>query len=167
METISTNVIHKFEEAGLGVAPFRCVRIEIRKYQACPGAPIQPGSSCDYCGTGIMEVCIIRDANGHEFKVGNNCVAKTGDAGLVNVVKREVNRLRTEGRHKREAATIAEGKAQLENSSDIQSALAALPHPNEYYASQGRTLLDYVNYMFQNGGNTGRLQAVRILRKVA
>lgn len=164
---METNIIHKFQEAKLGVAPFRFVRIEIRKYQACHGAPVQPGSSCDYCGTGIMEVCIIRDANGHEFKVGNQCVAKTGDYGLVNTVKRAVNRLRTEARRKREFATITEGRTQLENSPEIRSALAALPHPNEYYAAQGRTLLDYVNFMFQNGGNSGRLQAVRILRKVA
>lgn len=160
-------IIHAFQERGLGVAPFRLVRIFMSRYQACHDAPIQPGSACDYCGTGIMEVCVIRDATGHEFKVGNQCVAKTGDRGLIDTVKREVNKLRTQARHEREAKIIAEGKAEFENSPNIQAALAALPHPNEFYAGQGRTLLDYVGFMFKCGGNSGRLAAVRILRKVA
>lgn len=88
--------IHKFEEAGLGVAPFRFVTVVVRKYQACHGAPIQPGGCCAYCGEGIMECCVIQDAKGKRFEVGNVCVGKTGDAGLINLVKREVNRLKTE-----------------------------------------------------------------------
>lgn len=160
-------MIHAFEEVGLGTAPFRLVRVEMRWFSAFPGAPKVPGSSCDYCGHPIAETCMLRDAQGKEFKVGNECIKKAGDNGLVDTVKRQVNRLRTEERHKREISAIAEGKAQLENSPNVRNALAALPHPNEYYASQGRTLLDYVNFMFKNGGNSGQMQAVRILRKVA
>ncbi len=44
---------HVFERAGLGLAPFRFVGMEEKTFQACPGAPIQAGSSCDYCGTGM------------------------------------------------------------------------------------------------------------------
>ena len=46
--------VHKFEIAGLGQAPYRLVDVVKRVYQACEGAPVLPGSSCDYCGTGIM-----------------------------------------------------------------------------------------------------------------
>jgi len=48
------NPIHRFEAAGLGTAPFKVVGFSVEKFQACQGAPIQCGTSCDYCGTGIM-----------------------------------------------------------------------------------------------------------------
>lgn len=83
-----TNAIHVFEKAGLGKAPFHVSGFHVSKYQACPGAPIQCGTSCDYCGTGIMNVFEIKDSNGKGFKVGCDCVAKTGDAGLMGGVKR-------------------------------------------------------------------------------
>ncbi len=80
--------IHRFEAAGLGKAPFRVEGFQVSKYQACPGAPIQAGSSCDYCGQAIMLVFAISSADGRRFKVGCDCVLKTGDAGLANAVKR-------------------------------------------------------------------------------
>lgn len=83
-----TNAVHCFEKAGLGEAPFRVVGFHVSKYQACPGAPVQAGTCCDYCGTGIMNVYEIQGAGGRAFKVGCDCVAKTGDAGLIGAVKR-------------------------------------------------------------------------------
>jgi hypothetical protein len=80
--------IHRFEAAGLGTAPFTVEGMRVMKYQACQGAPIQPGSSCDYCGQGIMLVFAIRGADGRRFKVGCDCVLKTGDAGIINTTKR-------------------------------------------------------------------------------
>lgn len=74
--------VHPFERTGLGKPPFRVVGFSVQKYQACHGAPIQPGSSCDYCGTGIMNVFHIKGADGATFKVGIDCVQKTYDVGL-------------------------------------------------------------------------------------
>lgn len=82
--------VHVFEQAGLGKAPFRCIGFGVETYQACPGAPVQPGTCCDFCGNGIMNVFRVRGADGRVFKVGCDCVAKTGDAGL----RREVDELR-------------------------------------------------------------------------
>lgn len=70
--------IHPFERAKLGTAPFRCVAVTKNAYQACPGAPVQPGSSCDYCGTGIMYEYWIVASDAKRFKVGCDCVARTG-----------------------------------------------------------------------------------------
>jgi hypothetical protein len=78
---------HCFERAGLGLAPFRVTGFYTSKYCAAPGAPILPGTSCDYCGTGIMYVCEITDRNGTHFKVGCDCVGRTGDAGLIKAYK--------------------------------------------------------------------------------
>jgi len=78
---------HVFERAGLGVAPFRFVGVTESIFKAAPDAPRQPGTCCDFCGTGIMVVCIIQDANGKRFKVGSDCVAKTGDKGLIKAFR--------------------------------------------------------------------------------
>jgi hypothetical protein len=79
--------LHVFEKAGLGKAPFRCIGYEQRTYQACPGAPIQVGGSCDYCGTGIIDTFILRGSDKKTFKVGSDCVMRTGDAGLIKAFK--------------------------------------------------------------------------------
>lgn len=82
-----STTIHPFEAAGLGLAPFRVVGFSVCKYQACQGAPVQPGASCDFCGTGIMNVFRIRSSDGREFKVGCDCVEKTADKKLTGEVK--------------------------------------------------------------------------------
>lgn len=79
--------LHVFEKVGLGKAPFRFVDFHESKFQACPDAPVQAGASCDYCGTGIMYVCVIESADGKRFKVGSDCVSKVDDAGLLKAYK--------------------------------------------------------------------------------
>ena len=52
--------IHPWERAGLGPAPYAYLGSYVKTYQSipgCPDCPIQPGSSCDYCGQGIAIVC--------------------------------------------------------------------------------------------------------------
>ena len=106
--------IHVFERYGLGVAPFRFVGMSRCVYQAIPGdpnCPIQPGTSCDFCGLGISNVCAIEDANGKRFKVGCDCVRKTGDAGLqrkLTDAERAHNRDLRKARKARKEAARAE-----------------------------------------------------------
>lgn len=99
---------HPFQKAGLGLAPFRFVRCYEAKYQACHGAPVQPGSTCDYCGTAIMYVFVVRGACGTEFKVGCDCVEKTDAGHLVSAVKVAAKRMKAEAKEAREFET---GKA--------------------------------------------------------
>lgn len=83
--------MHRFERVGLGKAPFTVKGFGREVFQAIPGdpsCPIQPGTSCDYCGTGIMDVAYIESADGKRFKVGCDCVAKAGDAGLLGRIKK-------------------------------------------------------------------------------
>lgn len=73
------STVHPFTRAGFGPEPFRCVRVTKEIYQACHGAPIQPGTSCDYCGTGIMYAYwIVNGDKSREFKVGCDCVMRAG-----------------------------------------------------------------------------------------
>ena len=55
METATTDERHP-DWPHLPAPPWRYLGMTVEKYQACPGAPIQPGASCDHCGTGIMDV---------------------------------------------------------------------------------------------------------------
>ena len=104
--------MHVFERAGLGIAPFRCIGMVEETYQACQGAPVQPGGCCDYCSNGIRYCYQIRDRNGKTFKVGSDCVARTGDAGLIKSFKnrpevRAMNRAKAQMRDERTKAAWA------------------------------------------------------------
>ena len=147
---------HRFELAGLGKAPFRFTgEVSERTYQACPGAPVQPGSSCDYCGTGIRYEFWVASADGKQFKVGCDCIHKTGDRGLIQQISLAERKLRDKKnaaakarKTERAAARIEAAKAKLPS---VRGTLASQPHPNSYYAEQGRTLLDYVNWCLECG----------------
>lgn len=75
--------IHKFESAGLGIAPFHCVNMYAKTY----GDHGQPAGTCDYCSNGIKYCYVIRSADGREFVVGSECVRKTEDAALTRSVR--------------------------------------------------------------------------------
>lgn len=94
--------IHVFEKAGLGKAPFRCVAVA-----SIPSASLAASNpeayrnalrelprdvgcgTCNYCGTAIMHNFIIQSSDYRRFVVGSDCVAKTGDAGLIKAVRGE------------------------------------------------------------------------------
>jgi hypothetical protein len=152
--------VHKFEAAGLGRAPFRVLRMEVRTYQACPGAPVQVGGSCDYCGTGIKETYIIQDADGKEFKVGNQCVYKTADEGLIKVVETETRKAAREKRAARQEARELEAVEALTEDA-VRAALAGQPDPN----GRAGTLLDYCDFIIENRSRYGTTGAVAAILK--
>lgn len=162
MATTTDERIHKFEQAGLGKAPFRCVGHERRVYVACHGAPVQPGSTCDYCSNAIMHCFWIQAADGRRFKVGSDCVLKTGDAGLKKVINRMISQQKTAERNAREDARIAEGWAWVDANAE---AIARLPHPNAALAGQGLTLADYLGWIRKNAGRRGTLAAISLAKK--
>jgi hypothetical protein len=63
-------LIHTFEAAGLGVAPFDIVGFGEK-------------GSCKFCGHVLLTSAIIQDANGKQFRVGEDCALRTGDAGMI------------------------------------------------------------------------------------
>jgi hypothetical protein len=79
-------LVHLFELSGLGTAPFRFSALTKN----------EKGCSCDYCGHFIKNECWIIDSQGNRFKVGTDCVAKTGDAGLISKLSLEKPRQRAE-----------------------------------------------------------------------
>lgn len=147
--------VHKFELAGLGKGPFRFTgKMTEKTYCACQGAPVQPGSSCDYCGTCIRYEFWIISADGKESKVGCDCIHKSDDAGLILQISAAERKLRD----MKNAAAKARKEERLANRVDaakailptVRGTIASQSHPSSYFAEQGRTLLDYVNFCFEN-----------------
>lgn len=158
-------ITHKFEEAGLGKAPFRLLGMFEKRCTGQPnaqglivGSPGQPAGTCDYCGTGIANCYEIQSADGHKFVVGENCVEKTYDKGLVDTVKRSANKLKNEARHVRE-------KARIEAAAPIIHAVIererSNPHPISWRAERGETMGDNISWLWNNCGNAGKLKLIR------
>lgn len=158
--------LHPFERCGLGRAPYRFVRSYVSKFQACQGAPIQPGSSCDYCATGIMLVYVLRGSDGKEFKVGCDCVQKACKKGerVLTEVEKAARKHNTEMRHAREKAKIAEGLEFL-GRADVRAFLEAAPHPYKHRAEMGETYANSVDWMLRNAGTSGTLRLIKEVRK--
>ena len=159
---------HRFEVVGLGKAPFQFTgEVTEKTYCACPGAPVQAGSSCDYCGTCIRYEFWVRSADNKKFKVGCDCIHKTGDHGLIQQISVAERKLRdaknaTAKARKAErlAVRIKAAKAKLP---EVRGTLASQPHPNQYYAGQGKTLLDYVYWCLEN--KSGEERAAIVIEK--
>lgn len=166
--------IHKFEAAGLGKAPFRFVGFTPAPETDNNGMVktevdgithmTKPGCACHYCGQYITNIYKIQSADGKISKVGSSCVNKTGDKGLVNVVKKHANKLKREKRVIRESARIEAAKKTLETE-EIASFLKEWPHPAQFQADKSRNLYDYVVWMFNNAGHSGQFKVTKIVEK--
>lgn len=155
---------HAWEIAGLGSAPYTYIGHTTEHFQACPGAPLQVGGSCDFCGQGISEMYRFRSADGRTFKVGSDCVKRAGDAGLVKMISADVRRHASELRAARELARIAAAVALIDTISDR---LAALPHPLAWRAAQGGTMLEWARWMLDHSGHSGKLSVAKAIERVA
>jgi hypothetical protein len=108
---MSALTTHTFTEMGLGRAPFRVLSVEDKGKVA---------GSCDYCCTGIRYYVWISSADGQRSKVGMDCVERAGEKGLVDVVKRERNRL---ARERAAARRVAEHAAAMQAQRDRNGGL--------------------------------------------
>lgn len=108
-------VDHKFEQAGLGLAPYRLVGTYQLPSAELAGtnpeaynlawkhAPAGAGM-CDYCGTGINNNFICKSSDGKQFIIGCECVKKLGDNQLMTQVKKHINKVaREKAKAKRDA----------------------------------------------------------------
>lgn len=123
---------HKFEIAGLGKYPFRCTAIVERSAPNGDGTS-HPSGTCDYCGNCIKYCCVIESADGKRFEVGSDCVRKSNDRGLVNMVKRakqaaRAAQQRAEWEAKRNTPEAIAGRARIEAERAAQQAQIADEH---------------------------------------
>jgi hypothetical protein len=106
---------HPFEKAGLGKAPFSCTHVSENVF-TLPDGTSKAGGCCDYCGTGIRWEFWIKGsiAGAKQFKVGCDCVAKTGWGieGFEKVRADHTRARRQAGAQSRRAARQAQVAAQ-------------------------------------------------------
>lgn len=158
---------HKFEVAGLGLAPFTFQGME-EKVVRYPDGTTQAGGSCDYCGTGIRYCCHVESADGKRFKVGSECIAKVGDAGLLKAYKSSPQH-RAHQRALREAkakAVSQELRAFIEANAQW---LRSMPHFDDFIdhnTGAPLTALDWATWMRDNCGASGRAAVLRRLKRL-
>ena len=152
--TGETSHIHRFEFAGLGKGPFAFTGRVTEKVHCVPGGPSKAGSCCDYCSTGIRYEFWVKSSDGKEFKVGCDCIHKTGDRGLILQIAKAERELRDKKNAAAKARKAERLAIRVENAKailpTIAGTLASKPHPSSYFADQGSTLLDYVKWCFEN-----------------
>ncbi len=168
-------ITHRFEKAGLGKAPFRFIGIsqkvgpitwEENGVTMSIGSPGQAMGTCAFCGTGIAECMHIRSADGKEFIVGNVCVNKTDDQGLVCSVKQAVNKKRTARRNELARKKIMAAMQLWDDEPALREAADKIPHPNEWARRAGGVLSNWIDWMWENAGQAGRLRVVKVINKL-
>lgn len=171
--------MHKWEQAGLGVAPYVLIGSGTMTYQACRDAPIQPGTSCDYCGQGISNVYFIRSKCRSYFKVGCDCVrgvcsAKEGVLTQVEQAVRKHNKVirdRLDARKRDELTDLIETH---------RATFSTVPHPKlekcdardcgaqncECHMSFfiGKTYADFLDFMFKSCGASGKARLLKVVK---
>lgn len=176
----AVNAIHPWERAGLGIYPYKFVGYSKELYQACPGAPIQAGTSCDYCGTAIADVYSWRSADGRTFKVGSDCTARgfiipDAQTAAERALARdpEFQRMRRAERDAKRAATQARQDAKIDAAcalladERVRAALASKPHPVKFRTDRGETLLDSLEWYMDNAGRAGKVRAAKMIQAAA
>lgn len=176
--TEATATVHPFEHVGLGKAPFRYVGVEYQ--DRCYGQVIlnraeyeqtgialttQPGGTCAFCGTFILNMYNVTSADGQRFHVGSDCAEKIAPhdpklgAKIAAAAKKAVS-AQAVARTKR---TLAGVEAALVDETTREQ-LAALPHPTAWRAEAGDTLLDWAEWMLANAGAAGKTKVARAIR---
>ena len=140
---------HRFTRAGFGNAPFRLIGHSENVFNNGDGTT-KAGGTCDYCGTGIRWEFHVQSADGKKFKIGCDCARHLYDSKLVVVIESEMRKIKKAAAAAKKAAKEVADRAELPALAVIWEAalvkLADQPHPNEYFASQGKTLADYFLY---------------------
>lgn len=109
---------HPFELSGMGTGPYAWVGMVsipspslaeanadayANAMRELPRHLVGGCGTCANCGMGIMNICIVRDAQGREYGVGTDCIAKVDDKALGEPAKvalakhqREIRRVKSE-----------------------------------------------------------------------
>jgi hypothetical protein len=160
--------------ACFGPGPYRLLGVETTedremlnadlKGKGLPYTENMCGGTCDYCGQAIWDVWRFRCSNGDTFKVGCDCALKAFEHApkAMKVIEAEARKVETRKRHVREERTLAEAKAWIEANA---AALSALPHPAEFRAARGETMLDSLTWHMDHAGTAGKIKAYKAAKK--
>lgn len=142
---------HPFTVAGLGNAPFSFIGMRENVFNNGDGTT-KGGGMCAYCGTGIRNEFVVRSACGKQFVVGCDCIRKVNDTRLIAAIasaeRLHKRKLAADRKIKKENEARVEITALESEFNDALLNLQSLPHPNSYFASQGKTAADYYRFFF-------------------
>ncbi|HRR48618.1 MAG TPA: hypothetical protein P5293_01370 [Bacteroidales bacterium] len=162
--------IHPFEEAGLGKYPYKFLYARREVYVAYPGAPVQPGGSCDYCSTGIYFQFWLESADKKKFKVGSECIMKASRKSATEPVSKEDYLLRKAVMDfKRNQVKDAQKERIrialdfLDKNQDFREVLNAIPRPG-WKGEQ--SMLDYINWMREHSGLAGKMKITKYIENL-
>jgi hypothetical protein len=166
-----TGIVHPFEVAGLGKAPFRFSHVTENVFSTGGlFAVTKAGGTCDFCGTGIRYEYWIKSHDGQTFKVGCDCVARlqSADNRLIGEVERAKRILDKQIRDAKKKEKTEKGYARVyaayERLPEVSGKLAIIPHPCGF---DGKTMLDYVQWMRNNAGLSGLTKCAKIIETAA
>jgi len=174
METKTTTKRHPFTE-NLGDGPFSYVgyfdlgsrrrAMEAgRDYaEVMKDAPrLKAGlGTCAHCGHAIMNIMIVRNGDGELFGVGSDCIRKVyadGDVEQLSKMERDIKTKKKVERMEREQAQF--DKVMPEYTAALAK-LANKPHPVDYYASIGKTLADYYEFVIRGSAISSKIKSMK------
>jgi hypothetical protein len=83
---------------------------------------------------------------------------------MISKAERELKDAKNKVIRERKAANkIAKLEAARKNISKVAGLLASKPHPNKFYANEGKTLFHYVKWNLDNGNELGACYVERAL----
>lgn len=169
--TITETIVHPFEAAGLGKAPFRyagAVEQDVNRDGMCVighvlGCAVEtkPGGTCAYCGHAILAMFNVESSDGKKFHVGCECIKKvaiTNPRALKADIKRQQDA--------KADARITDAVKLLEAES-VRQAFASQPHPAAWAQAKGLTKLDWLDWMLEHSGRSGKLSLARLIERTA
>lgn len=141
---------HIFERAGLGLYPYQYIGCEYGK------------SGCQYCGTAIAYKFYLKSKDQKTFYVGCDCINKSGDQGLVKLISKDIKKMQAEQRQARKLAKFTKIKALFSElyTDEIKAKFQRIPHPNDYFASLGKTMADYIHFYIERGNYAGAINQI-------
>lgn len=145
---LAGSLVHVFEAAGLGIAPFKFKEFSVGNTQ------------CDFCATHIHNIFWIQSSDNKTFKVGCDCVEKTNDQGLRRIVSRIYREHQTMIRKAREKRIMENIENEINNNEETKEILRNLPHP---FGFRNLSFLDYANFMLKNAGVSGKTKLSRMV----
>jgi hypothetical protein len=170
-------LIHKYEDRGLGKAPYKylgeweCPSPHMagnnpeafrRIVADAPRVDIGTLNVCQYCGAVLMINHIVLSADGKRFAVGSECIRKYGEESVIRALTK-AERIR----NKAKRAAYLEKRAKEYDAifATIADDLSRQDHPSEYYRKQGKTLRDYMLFVYSSENQKSRaLSNVKNLR---
>ena len=122
--------------------------------------------TCAHCNHAIMYVMVVKTSEGKLFGVGSDCVLKiVQESELENANEFEKQQAlfkRKKGQEQREALRKRKAQAFSERVEENKERLSNLAHPSKHFSSQGRTALDYFNFVLSGRMTIGAIKIAEI-----